>query len=153
MTESFEKMLSAIRHYCNYQERCHHDVRYKLVALGARGEELETLLAAMIAENLLDEERFARSYVRGKFSVNHWGKIKIVQHLKQKQVSEYCIRKGLMEIADEDYIALALQLTQKKLSELKNEQNTFVQKQKIMRYLMQKGFENGIIQSVFKEIL
>jgi len=98
-----EQALQKLSHYCAYQERCHSDVRHKLLELGFRGPELEEALAALIADDFLNEERFARSYSGGKFRVLHWGRRKIEQGLRQKQVSEYCIRKGLQEINTSDY--------------------------------------------------
>lgn len=144
--------LAAIQHYCAYQERCHSEVRNKLWELNFRGEEIEEALSALISENFLNEERFARSYSRGKFNSNHWGRKKIVQALKQKQVSEYCIKKGLQEIDDAKYIETLRLLLRKKWEELKKERLGYIRKQKVQRYLLQKGFENELITELLKEL-
>lgn len=136
-----EKILNQIRHYCNYRERCHEDVRYKLVELGARGAEVEQLISIMIGENLLNEERYARSYVRGKFRINGWGRKKIQLHLKAKKVSDYCIRKGMQEIEDMEYEKLLHHLANEKFAALKKERHTGTGKQKVIRFLLQRGFE------------
>lgn len=143
--------LAAIQHYCAYQERCHSEVRNKLWELNFRGEEIEEALSVLISENFLNEERFARSYSRGKFNINHWGRKKIVQALKQKQVSEYCIKKGLQEIDDTKYIETLRLLLRKKWEELKKERLGYIRKQKVQRYLLQKGFENELITELLKE--
>jgi len=143
----------AISHYCNYQERCHSEVRYKLVELGARGAELEQVLSELIEAGLLNEERFARSYVRGKYRNNRWGRKKIIQALMQKQVSEYCIRQGLKEIDEDEYMNSIHQLAIKKFKELRTERHAGIRKQKVLRYLLQKGFEyelsNEAISNIF----
>lgn len=146
-----EQDLSAIRHYCAYQERCHSEVRYKLVELGFRGEALEEAIASLIADNFLNEERFARSYCGGKFRIRHWGRRKIIQALKQKQVSDYCIRKGLEEISDADYWHSLQQLALQKSRELRGERNEWIRKQKLQRYLIQKGYEQDWIQRLWGE--
>jgi len=152
MTETFEKLLQAIRHYCDYQERCHQEVRYKLIALGARGDELELLLSMMISEELLNEERYARAYARGKFRTQRWGRIKIIRQLHQKNVSEYCIRKGLLEIDAEEYENVIADLITQKYETLKKEKHPAIRKQKTIRYLLQKGFEYDIILSVMNQL-
>ena len=95
---TIQEGLELLRQYCNFQERCHQDVRSKGLKLGFRGDDLEELISAMIMEGLLDEERYARSLARGKFRNNQWGRIKIVQALKMHNIPEYCIRKALTEI-------------------------------------------------------
>lgn len=152
MTETFEQLLTAIRYYCNYAERCHYDVRSKLLLLGARGEELEELLSTMIAENLLNEERYASAFARGKFNINHWGRTKIKSELKKKQVSDYCISKGLKEIDENSYLQMAVKLGRQKYDELKAVKHLGVRKQKVIRYLIQKGFEYHIINDITKAL-
>lgn len=146
-------LIQSIKHYCNYQERCHSEVRYKLVELGARGAALEQALSLLIEEGLLNEERFARSYTRGKFRNNQWGRKKIEQALKQKQVSAYCISKGLKEINEDEYLLCIELLAGKKAAALKGERHAGIRKQKVLRYLLQKGFEyelaNEAISNIF----
>ncbi len=145
-----EQYLSAIRYYCNYRERCHEEVRYKLVEIGARGEELEQLMLQMITENLLNEERYARAYVSGKFRINHWGRNKIVQQLKQKKISAYCIQKGLQEIDEEDYKNTLQLLISQKHKELSKERQPAIRNQKVFRYALQKGYESNLIAEALK---
>lgn len=143
--------LKAIEHYCAYQERCHSEVRYKLLELGFRGAELEEAIASLIADNFLNEERFARSYSSGKFRMNQWGRKKIVQALKQKQVSDYCIRKGLEAIDAVEYAATLQRLAEKKLA-ITEKGQTWIRKQKVQRYLIQKGYENDLIAEVLEKL-
>lgn len=112
---------------------------------------MEEALAELISENFLNEERYARAYVRGKFNNNHWGRNKILQALKQKQVSAYCIKKGMQEIDEEAYLETIAKLAEKKFYELRGERLAYIRKQKVQRYLVQKGFEYDIIADVLKE--
>jgi len=146
-----EQDLTAIQHYCAYQERCHSEVRSKLLELGFRGQAVEEAMASLIAGNFLNEERFARSYCSGKFRIKQWGRRKIVQALKLKRVSEYCIRKGLEEIGDDAYRQTLQQLAESKKKELKGEQNEWIRKQKIQRYLLQKGYEMELIIQLWED--
>lgn len=144
-------LQTAIYRYVNYQERSHQEVRNKLYELGATTPEVENLIAELIERNLLNEERFARSFARGKFRIKHWGKIKIVQHLKQHRISEYCIKKGLTEIDPEEYWQTLKRLSERKEEELRREHNPDIRKLKVFRYLQQKGFESSLIKEALNE--
>lgn len=141
--------LATIKHYCAYQERCHSEVRQKLLDLGCYGEDLEEAIGILIEENFLNEERFAIAYAGGKFRIQSWGKVKIRQHLKQKQVSEYCINKGLNSIDEKDYHNRLVTLFDKKALSLSAEKNQWRKRQKIAAYLIQKGFESDLVQQVW----
>lgn len=144
---------AAIYHYCNYQERCHAEVRNKLYELGCTTPEVEQYIAEMIEMDMLNEERYAKAYVRGKFRMLKWGRQKLVQQLRLHKISEYCIKKGLQEIDADVYDEALLQLAERKRSELKGEKNVFILKSKLYRYLMQKGYENDLIQETINRVL
>lgn len=144
--------LEKIKQYCAYQERCHSEVKTKLIQLSVYGEDLEEVIAELISEGFLNEERFARSYCRGKFTLKKWGKNKIVQNLKTKGVSEFCIRKGLLEIEEEHYEAVFQELFEKKSKELSSEKNHWMKKKKILNFFLQKGFESHLVYDKLKEI-
>ena len=143
--------ISKLQQFCAYQERSHQETRYKCLELGLRGEEVEEAITALIAENFLNEERFAKAYAGGKFRIKQWGRKKIKMELKQKQVSDYCIRKGLEEIDEEDYAAVLLKLTEKKYESLKGETD-IKRRYKTMQYLLQRGFESTLISDALEQI-
>ena len=146
-------MLSPqIVHYCKYQERCHSEIRNKLYELGFTSVSVEEQISLLIQADLLNEERFARAYARGKWRMKQWGKQKIVHQLRLKKISEYCIRKGLTEIDGVEYDTVLEELATKKATELRSEKNIFTKKGKMYRYLTQKGFENDLIQQVIAKI-
>ena len=144
-----EATMAAIRHYCAYQDRCHSEVRSKLLSLECYGEELEEAISTLIEEHFLDEERYEQSYTPGKFLMNKWGRIRIKQQLKLKKVSDYCIRKGLAQINEVEYAHTLQELMEKKLAALSSERNEWVRKQKVYQHLMQKGYESDLIQDTW----
>lgn len=117
-----EQALQKLKQYCAYQERCHREVKEKLYALGVWKRDHDEIIATLIEENYLNEERFAIAYAGGKFRIKGWGRIKIKYELKQKQVSEYCIKKALKQIDESDYIAKLTKLATEKYQSLKGEQ-------------------------------
>src|SRR4051812_48736893 len=103
MQDSLLIALQKAKHYCAYQERCHSEVRDKLYSFKLYKNEVEQLLTQLIEEDYLNEERFAIAYAGGHFRIKNWGKEKIKYALKQKRVSDYCIRKALASISNTDY--------------------------------------------------
>lgn len=148
---TMDEGLELLRQYCNFQERCHQEVRNKGLKLGFYGDHLEELISQMVTEGLLNEERYARSLARGKFRNNHWGKIKIVQALKQHAISEYSIRKALTEIDGSEYRQTIDKLIKSKEKTLPGDLAPYQKNQKIITYLLQKGYEYEVIRDILEE--
>ena len=147
-----ERSLQKIKHFCSYQERTHQEVKEKLYSFGLYKEDVETLLSQMIEEGYLNEERFAIAFAGGKFRIKKWGRVKIRYELKQKRISEYCIKKGLACIDEETYQETLQTLLDEKKATLKSEKNIFVKKQKIRSFLMQRGFEPQLISGFMEKM-
>lgn len=147
-----EQSVPKIKQYCAYQERCHSEVRDKLYSFGLNKMEVEEIISILISENYLNEERFAIHYAGGKFRMKQWGKNKIKQSLKQKQVSDYCIKKALKEINGQEYEKVFLKLAEQKLKTLKSEKNIFIKKRKLQDFLLMKGYEIEWVREVVNDI-
>lgn len=139
-----EQALQKLKHYCAYQERSHAEVKEKLYSLGVWSADREQVIATLIEENYLNEERFAIAYAGGKFRVKQWGRTRITYELKQKQVSAYCIRKALNQIDEDDYRKTLQKLAAAKYASLKQEQY-LVRTKKTMDYLVRRGFEPDLV--------
>lgn len=145
---SLEQALQKARHYCAYQERCHSEVQEKLYSLGLRRTQVESALATLIDENYLNEQRFAIQFAGGRFRMKHWGAVRIRYELKQKKVSDYCIKKALEAIDEADYERTLVRLAEEKWEALGDEPDLFVRRRKCQAYLLQKGFESDRIAAV-----
>ncbi|HUZ57451.1 MAG TPA: regulatory protein RecX [Hanamia sp.] len=147
-----QQSVPKIKQYCAYQERCHAEVRDKLYSFGLNKSEVEEIISELITENYLNEERFAIHYAGGKFRMKQWGKNKIKQALKFKQVSDYCIKKALKEIDESEYKKTFLKLTELKLKTLKSEKNIFIKKRKLHDFLLMKGYESELVKEAARKI-
>ncbi len=125
--------------YCAYQERTQQEVRDKLYSLGLYRDEVEDVLTELISENFVNEERFAKSFARGKFNLKKWGKRKIIFELKKRNLSPYCIDQAIKEISDEAYEKMIFQIIENKMSYLP--EVGYTTKNRIIKYLIGKGFE------------
>ncbi|WP_432712182.1 regulatory protein RecX [Pedobacter sp.] len=141
--------LAKAEHYCAYQERSQYEIRNKLYEWGLHSRDVEELISELITTNFLNEERFAKAYVSGKFNINKWGKIKIKQGLKFKQVPDKMIVRALNGIDNDDYEKVLLDCAEKKLRTI-TEKDPYKRKHKLMTYLLTRGFENNLILVVLK---
>ncbi len=136
---SIDEAKQKMERYCAYQERSHQQVEKKLRDMGLIPEAIDHIVLHLLREGFLNEERFAKAYVRGKFYHNKWGKKKIVQGLKRHRIHPSLIDKALSEISFEDYRQTIVELVAKKKKSLA-QPNSYQARQKIYRYLYQKGF-------------
>ncbi|MDQ3048627.1 MAG: RecX family transcriptional regulator [Bacteroidota bacterium] len=134
---------------CVYQERCQQEMRDKLYEWGLYTDAVENIIAHLITDNFLNEERFAKAFAGGKFRIKKWGKVKIRIELKKRHISEYCIKKGMLEIPDDDYLKTIRQLIEKKSRDIKGGKE-YIRNYKIVQYLASRGFEQDLIWSVIK---
>jgi regulatory protein len=150
-TLSREQALQKARHYCGYQERCHQEAKEKLYSFGLRKQDVEAALATLIEEDYLNEERFAVQFAGGHFRLKQWGKVKIRYELRQRQVGDYCIKKALAAIEEDDYLKTLGKLATEKWATLKGE-TTFVRRGKLQEYLIRKGYEQDRIAAVISDL-
>jgi regulatory protein len=143
-----QQALPKLKQFCAYQERCHSEVKEKLYSYAVYRDDAEEIISKLIEENYLNEERFACSFAGGRFRIRQWGKMKIKYELKQKGVSEYCIKKALQSIDLEEYEQCLHKLADQKLKTLRSEKNMFIKKRKLQDFLLQRGFETGLVREV-----
>ena len=139
-----------IARYCAYQERSQNEVRDKLYKLGLYSDEVEYLVSELIGENFVNEERFSIAFIRGRFRLKHWGKVKIAEELKRKGISKNLIAMAMREIGHEEYVATLKKLANKKFHSLRV--NDLAGRQKIANYLIGKGYEPDLVWDCIKEI-
>ena len=148
---SLEEARGKLETFCSYQERCPWELRRKLFEKGIQGEAIETILGELAASGFVDEERFARAYARGKFRIKRWGRNRIRQELKLRDISASIIQKGLSEIDGEEYFALLEREAEKKWEKTK-EADAYKKRYLVTKYLLSKGFESDLIQEALASL-
>jgi regulatory protein len=146
-----KEALIKAANFCAYQERTQKEVRAKLAELEVLGDEAEEMIVWLIENNYLNEERFAKIFAGSKFRQKKWGRLKIRQELKMRGVSDYCLRIGMAEIEDEDYLETLQEIIEKKARETK-ESNPLIKKQKIVKYALSKGFEQDLVFDLVRKM-
>lgn len=146
-----DQALQKLRQFCGYQERCHQEVRDKLCSLGIKPADRGEIIARLISDNYLNEERFAIAFAGGRFRIKAWGKIKIRHELRLREVSDYCIKKALGEIDDEQYKEVLLRVAREKFNSFE-ETAPFQKKKKLSNYLTLRGFEAAAVREAIEYV-
>ena len=141
---------SRIKKYCDMQERAHTDVVSKLYDWGLYRDEIDQIVAELISENYLNEERFARAYARGKFRIKNWGWRKIEMGLKQKSVSAHCIKLARQEIDPHEYVEVLKAVIAKKRRSVSG-RSEWEKNQKLLRFAVGRGFEPNEVLEILSQ--
>jgi len=148
---SVKEAIQKIEFFCSYQERCHEEVTAKLRTMKMDSEEINQIMVHLIASNFLSEERFACSFARGKHRIKHWGKIRIINELKHKKISQTLINIALKEITPEEYLDTFHALAERHWESIR-EINTLKKRKKFCDYLLRRGFESNLVYDKVKEL-
>lgn len=136
---TFEEIKRKLAAYCAYQDRCHSEVEQKMRDFLLIPEAKEEILLYLIREDYLNEERFTRSYIRGKFYIKKWGRIKIKSQLKVKGVGDKLIQKCMDEIDEADYEHAMRQIWDNYFE--KQTGAEYQRRAKTIKYLISRGYE------------
>ena len=149
---SVDEATRKLEGYCAYQDRCHKEVISKLREMNMIPQAIDLIVGHLIKENFLNEERFARSFARGKFKIKKWGKNRIVNELKHRDISKYNITMALKEIESKEYLNTFNVLAKKRLSEIR-EKDLQKRRKKLADYLLYRGWESGMVYEKVYELV
>lgn len=147
---TIKEAIQKLEHFCAYQERCHAEVTSKLYDLKMTVEEMDQIIVHLIQENFLNETRFACSFARGKHRIKHWGKIRITNELKFRQISNANITLALKEISAEEYQNTFDELSERCWHSI-IEKNSLKKRKKFCDYLLRRGYESNLVYDKLKE--
>ena len=149
---TIEEVKRKLERYCVYQDRCHKEVEDKLREYKLIPQAREAILLHLFEHNFINEERFSKSFARGKYRIKKWGRLRIVRELKFRQISEYNIKTALKEIDEEVYTSNLYSLTEKK-NELIKTTNIYERKKKLYAYLTYRGYEPNLIYEAIESYI
>ena len=148
LTEAIKKL----EHYCAYQERCHQEVRQKLRDMYMIPEAIDHIIVHLLEHNFLNEERFAKTFVRGKFRIKNWGKYRLTLELKKRDISKHNINLAINQISSDEYLKTFNELAEKKAISL-SETNKWKKKKKLIDYLLYRGWESHLVYAKANELI
>ncbi|KRB54089.1 regulatory protein RecX [Flavobacterium sp. Root186] len=146
-----KEALQKLERFCAYQERCHDEVVSKLYSLKMTSDEIDSIVVQLIENNFLNETRFACSFARGKHRIKNWGKIRITNELKLRNISSTNIKIALKEISAEEYIETFENLSERCWNNIQ-EKNNLKKRKKFCDYLLRRGYESNLVYEKVKEL-
>lgn len=149
---TIEEATRKLEAYCAYQDCCHKEVISKLQSMQMIPLAIDTIVTYLIQNNFLNEERYAKSFARGKFNIKRWGRRRIVQELKQRDISKFNIETALKEIPEDEYLLTLHELAEKKL-QLISDHNILKKKKKLADYLLYRGWETHLVYEKINELI
>lgn len=147
-----QEATKKIESYCAYQDRCHKEVVSKLKEMGIIPIAIDTIIGQLIENRFLNEERFAKSFARGKFNIKKWGKNRIVRELQFRDISKFNITSALKEIEPEAYLTALDDLANKRLAQI-TESNIQKRRKKLADYLLYRGWESHLVYEKLQELI
>ena len=148
----FKRAFASLAKYCSSTERSPHQLLRKMKQWSVEESFHESLLDKLRNENFLNEERFARAFAHDKLEFNQWGKNKIKFELRNHWLDEDTIFLGLDDIDESRYGEIALSLIKKKEKGLKKEITEIQKNNKVLSYMVQKGFEIELVKSLLSKL-
>ncbi len=150
LTFTLEEAKKKLEGYCIYQDRCHQEIEQKLNEMRMIPEACELIILHLIEHNFLNEERFSKSFARGKFKIKKWGKQRIIRELKFRNISRYNIEMALKEIDQEEYFNTLHDIAIKRMDSI-SEKDPFKKRKKVFEFLYRKGYETDLINEVLDQ--
>jgi len=151
-TYTVDEALLKLQNYCAYQERCHQEVRQKLLGMRMIPDAIDIIIVNLLEHNFLNEERFAKTFVSGKFKIKKWGKYRLTLELKKKDISKFNINQALSKIGNAEYIEVFNDLAEKKCNSIK-EKDKWKKKKKLVDYLLYRGWESHLVYDKTNELI
>ena len=151
-TYTIDEAKKKLEYYCAYQERCHKEVTQKLKDMYMIPQAIDVIIVHLLQHNFLNEERFAKTFVSGKFKIKKWGKRRLTLELKRKGIGKVNINQALNEIREAEYIEVFNDLAEKKVVLIK-ETDKWKKKKKLVDYLLYRGWESHLVYEKVNELI
>ena len=146
----YNEALKRAAALCSRQEQCARHIREKLVQWNVEEHNAEKIIQRLTEEKFLDDHRYAEYFVKDKFRLNRWGKVKITHMLRHKGIGEDSIQDALHQIDKDEYYRICADLIRNKSASLK-EKNLFTRKGKLYRFASGRGFESDLIHRILNK--
>lgn len=148
---TLEQALSRLQRYCTYQDRCHIEVERKLTEMRMIPQAKEQIIMSLIEDDYLNEERFALAFVKGKFRIKNWGRIRLKAELKKRKISKYLIKSALEQISEKDYLFTFEELANRRANSIKAD-SILLKKKKLADYLIYRGWESSLVNNKVNQL-
>ena len=130
---------------CAQAEHCQWEMLEKMRRWEVPEEAQARVMQRLVKERYVDDERYARAFVKDKIRYNKWGRRKVDQALWQKHIDEDIRKRVLDEVDDDEYLSVLRPLLKQKRKSTKANSD-YELNQKLMRFALGRGFTFDIIR-------
>lgn len=130
---------------CAQAEHCEQEMRDKMKRWGMTPQAQDNVVSRLVKERYIDNERFARAFVKDKVRYNKWGRRKVQQALWMKRIDDDIQQRVLDEIDDKEYLDVLVPLLKQKRKSVKANSD-YELNQKLVRFALSRGFDYGVIR-------
>lgn len=152
VTYTLQEAIKKLEHYCAYQERCHQEVRQKLERLSMMPDAIDVVIVHLVEHNFLNEARYAKAFVTGKFRIKQWGRRRLIYELEKKGINKTLINLALLEIEEDTYLEIFNALAEKKTKSLIGNA-VITKRKKLTDYLLYRGWERDLVYKKVNAII
>ena len=145
-----QEIFSKLARLCSRSEECSPDLRKKITEMGGDQDMADRILQRLQEEKYQDDERYVRAYVRDKFRLNQWGRVKMRYYLKMKGLKDPIIEKGFGEIDEDQYVSLLKKTMKDKAKTIKKKEK-YEKMAQVIRFAQGRGFEPELIHRYLQE--
>lgn len=149
-TVSEKEALARLEELCARAEHCTGEIRERLWKWGISSDIQEKIIDSLIDRRFVDDTRFARAFVNDKFRFARWGRRKIAYALAAKRIDREIIRDSIAEIDEETYLGNLQDLIEAKAKSIGN--GTYEQREKILRFIVGRGYEPSLASDTIRKI-
>jgi regulatory protein len=146
----FDTALKKAMALCAGREMCRSEIRQKLTSWSVQESDTERIIAKLVKEKFIDEERYSSAFVRDKFRYNKWGKVKIISALKMKNIPGEIINNAVGSIDEETYMTALRDMISSQRRKVKAK-NQYDLKGKLLRFGLSRGFESHLLYDLLNE--
>lgn len=150
-TLTYEQALVKASALCSSSEHCPREIHEKLIKWGLQEEQAEEIVCRLMDEDFINEERYCHAFCNDKFRYNHWGKQRIRQELRMRQLPDRHIRQAVSEIDPQEYRDTLLHLLEQKLRSIKDE-NAYQRCGKLVRFAQSRGFGTELSLQIAQQL-
>ena len=142
---TYEMALQRLSALCASAEHCEYEMTEKMRKWEVEESDCERIMEYLRKAKFVDDERYARAFVKDKIKYNKWGRRKVEQGLWAKHIAEDIRQRVLDEVDESHYKSVLTDLLKSKRRSIKAA-NDYEMNRKLIKFALSRGFDYSIVR-------
>ena len=142
---TYEMALQRLSALCASAEHCEYEMTEKMRKWEVEESDRERIMEYLRKAKFVDDERYARAFVKDKIKYNKWGRRKVEQGLWAKHIAEDIRQRVLDEVDESQYKSVLTDLMKSKRRSIKAA-NDYEMNRKLIKFALSRGFDYSIVR-------